>query len=418
MSKSSYSRYVPLSIVAFLAVGLSQQATRAQSVASGAAPSNASAPADAQSAASNGAKAASSYTQSGYGQYPRVTEVEQQLLGKTYEKEPLTTRLTRLETKQFGKATPNADLADRIDRLDALLPPKPAPQDDSTEYVQYPAQNASDGTAPAAQPPAGPAVTSQGGGSDPNQPQYSASDYGSYPRVTELEQQLLGSTYVKDPLPVRVARLETKEFGKTTPNDDLCDRIDRLDKMANPHKQVRTADSDSSAGADGSGQQQGNRGGNGGKSGTIGKALLGMLGGVMGGGMFGNGIGNGMTMNQMMPGLQEDMRKDQAAERQQKPAAAQGKTAAPPASPFAPGAPQVVGNESRLAVIEKMVLGKEHAELQITERVEHLEKKLVPWEHNNAGKDLSARVDHLWSILAVANKPSTKAVAASQGPPQ
>lgn len=417
MTKSSHSRYVPPSLIAALVVGACQHGAFAQNAPGIAVPAQGTATSGStQSVASKSAKAAASYTESGFGQYPRVSEVEQQILGKTFENEPLTTRLTRLETKQFGKATPNDDLADRIDRLDALFPQKPAPQDDSTEYVQYPAQNSGSG-APASGAQGGSPVASQPG-SDPNQTQYSASDYGSYPRVTELEQQLLGSTYVKDPLPVRVARLETKEFGKTTPNDDLCDRIDRLDKVANPNKQVRTADGDGPGSAgDADGANQRGRGG-GSKSGTVGRALLGMLGGVMGGGMFGNGIGNGLTMNQMMPGLQDDMRKDKAAELQEKQAAAQGKAGVAPSSPFAAGGPQVVGNENRLAVIEKMVLGKEHAELPMPERVEHLEKKLVPWEHNNAGKEMTARVDHLWSILSAANKPSTKAVAASQGPPQ
>jgi hypothetical protein len=84
----------------------------------------------AQSAAPAGGSGAT-YTAPGYGQYPRVTEFEQQLLGQTYEKDPLAARVARLETKQFGKTSPKDDLADRLDKLDQFVKPKPEPQDDS-----------------------------------------------------------------------------------------------------------------------------------------------------------------------------------------------------------------------------------------------------------------------------------------------
>ena len=415
---SEYLYRRPLSALTVLTLGM-LQATAVAAQTPPAAPTGA------------GSTAAASYTDLGYGQYPRVTEVEQQLLGKSYEKEPLNTRVTRLETKQFGKPSPNDDLADRLDRLDALIKHKPAVADEEQPANgTYSAPIGGAGTAEVPQMAAvggsGPGVGGQSaaGQSDgqASGTQYSASDYGSYPRVTELEQQLLGSTYVKDPLPVRVARLETKEFGKSTPDDDLCDRIDKLDKIANPHKNSRVADNSSPDGTAQDGSQNGGRGGNGGsggKGGAIGKALLGMLGGNMFGNMMG-GVGNGMSLNQMMPGLQDDMRKDAAAERQQKQqGGAPARASVATTSPFAPGALPVIGAENRIAIIEKFVLGKDHSELPLAERVEHVEKKLVPYEHHQAGQDLSIRVDHLWSILAAANKPSTnKSVAASQGPTQ
>ena len=58
---------------------------------------------------------------------------------------------------------------------------------------------------------------------------------GGYPRVTSLEQQFLGKTYVNDPLAARVARLETNKFGKPQPGD-IADRLDKLDQFAAPAK--------------------------------------------------------------------------------------------------------------------------------------------------------------------------------------
>ncbi|HEY9713362.1 MAG TPA: hypothetical protein V6C72_07820, partial [Chroococcales cyanobacterium] len=49
--------------------------------------------------------------------YPAVTAMEQRMLGKSFEKEPLDKRLGRLEIKQFGKASTSTDLSDRTDRL-------------------------------------------------------------------------------------------------------------------------------------------------------------------------------------------------------------------------------------------------------------------------------------------------------------
>ncbi len=396
----------------------------------------------AQSTAPAGAGGAS-YTAPGYGQYPRVTEIEQQLLGQTYEKDPLAARVARLETKQFGKPSPKDDLADRLDKLDQFVKPKPEPQDDSaaieaaqngggTNYAGGSTSGA--GNSGGANGATGVTSTASTGGPSGHvstDAQYSASDYGNYPRVTELEQQFLGTTYVKDPLPVRIARLETKKFGKTSPDDELCDRIDRLDKLA-PKQSSRMANNDQDDSNDNSSNSNSNNGKS--KGGGFGRALLGMLGNSLGGGLGGGGlggiggggmglagIGNGLmgnNMGAMMPGLQDDMRKDAAERNRQQSGGSGGFSRGPSrgpvanSSPFAADAPPIYGTENKVAAIEKFVLGKEHSELPLEERIAHVEKKLVPYEHNQAGKDVSARVDHLWSILAAANK-STKSVAAA-----
>ncbi len=49
--------------------------------------------------------------------YPRVTELETALLGKTYQAEPIKHRLDQLELKIFGKTHSTEDLADRVDRI-------------------------------------------------------------------------------------------------------------------------------------------------------------------------------------------------------------------------------------------------------------------------------------------------------------
>ncbi|MBA3856258.1 MAG: hypothetical protein C0507_05050 [Cyanobacteria bacterium PR.3.49] len=49
--------------------------------------------------------------------YPRVTELEKVILGKSYQGEPIKHRLDQLELKVFGKSHAGEDLADRVDRI-------------------------------------------------------------------------------------------------------------------------------------------------------------------------------------------------------------------------------------------------------------------------------------------------------------
>jgi hypothetical protein len=60
-------------------------------------------------------------------------------------------------------------------------------------------------------------------------------DYTSYPRVNTLEEEMLGQTFPNDTLSQRVARLETKTFGTASTSNDLCQRVDMLDKYAERH---------------------------------------------------------------------------------------------------------------------------------------------------------------------------------------
>src|SRR5262249_11307669 len=49
-----------------------------------------------------------------------------------------------------------------------------------------------------------------------------------YPAVTAMERKALGKEYVDDPIGQRLARLETKEFGRPSTSSDLSERVDRL----------------------------------------------------------------------------------------------------------------------------------------------------------------------------------------------
>jgi hypothetical protein len=75
---------------------------------------------------------------------------------------------------------------------------------------------------------------------------------------------------------------------------------------------------------------------------------------------------------------------------------------APKVNPFAPDSPPTIGVQARLDTLEKFVLGKT-TKSSLETRAEHLEKKLVPYEHNLASLNIEKRVDNLWAIMAKAN---------------
>jgi hypothetical protein len=73
----------------------------------------------------------------------------------------------------------------------------------------------------------------------------------------------------------------------------------------------------------------------------------------------------------------------------------------PPQNPFLGNTPD--NSTDRISVMERMVFGHVYENRPDMERMERLEKKLVPYEHNLAQKDLPYRVNNVWNILKVAN---------------
>src|SRR5262249_55194263 len=50
----------------------------------------------------------------------------------------------------------------------------------------------------------------------------------SYPAVSAIEKKLFSREFAQEPVKQRLARLETKVFGKPSTSDDLLERVDRL----------------------------------------------------------------------------------------------------------------------------------------------------------------------------------------------
>jgi hypothetical protein len=177
-----------------------------------------------------------------------------------------------------------------------------------------------------------------------------AFDYSNYPRVNGLEKQLLGTTYAHEPLPQRLDRLEKKAYGEASSSNDLCARVDRLDSYAGKHDIFHERQSPDIV------------------------------------------VGKGGTTQ---PTEDSD-------------------DASPPAqNAFVAASQDASGSAQRIAAMEKVMFGRQYDSRPLIERVQHLEKRLVPYEHDLDKKDLASRVDNLWSILKAANPDRSGSLAAN-----
>lgn len=138
---------------------------------------------------------------------------EQKLFGRTFSNETPEQRLDRIEAALFG--APKSGPIDR--RMNKLLLDAPL----YGVLVPAPPFGATDTQPPTPelQTPANSTATSDG---------YLPSDYGNYPTVTALEEQILGRTNTNLPVQERLAQMETKAFGQPSTSNDLSARVDRL----------------------------------------------------------------------------------------------------------------------------------------------------------------------------------------------
>ena len=172
-------------------------------------------------------------------------------------------------------------------------------------------------------------------------------DGTDYPRVDQLEQQILGKKFSEETLPQRLSRLETKAFGHPSTSNDLASRVDALDSYA--------------------------------------------------------------SRNDIYGEQNRLVQKPQYSPLAQM-------TYAPTTQAPTPNSyfqPNVTSTNDRVAAMEKAVFGHENEHHSLQDRVEKLEKKVIPYKHGQESQSLPIRVDQLWSILNVANTLNSSPIAAN-----
>lgn len=138
------------------------------------------------------------------GSYPRVDRLEQTILGKTFKKESIESRLNRLEQKAFGAPTTIEDLSDRTDRL--------------AEY------------ATAKFPDFSPIATPGGGSSGSNwRPSVPTRPMGNFSVPATF-----GAGRAQMPMDQMVSAMEQKVFGKSEAGQSLTKRVTELEKNVYP----------------------------------------------------------------------------------------------------------------------------------------------------------------------------------------
>lgn len=214
----------------------------------------------------------------GESDYPTVTQMEMKVFGKTFLKDDVSVRLTRLE-KQVFKNEQRGELADRMDHLRLVVlgdTGAPSPQVASADptyggnygqpqYQPLPQYNSQNYGAPRqyTQMPNGqnygnPVIQGAPGGyvpQDPNaasyppaspfpgQQNYSQPAYTGAPAnnqvspdmtaaMDEVEKNVLGHTYPAEAMTSRLDRVEMKVFHSTSPEMSTDDRLQRVIAVA------------------------------------------------------------------------------------------------------------------------------------------------------------------------------------------
>lgn len=135
----------------------------------------------------------------------KLTQLEQRYFEHGFESDPDEVRTARLEELIFGEFL-TGDLQNRLTSIIGAASPAPALAPQKLQAQSPQSSNPADS------------------GDD------STDEPISYPHVTLMETSILGKTFAGQPLPQRLARLETKAFGAASTSKDLSQRTDALDQ--------------------------------------------------------------------------------------------------------------------------------------------------------------------------------------------
>lgn len=356
-----------------------------------------------QSVATAGASAAANTEgDSGDGTpdaYPRVTAIEQTILGQTFAYEPLSTRLERMERKAFNKASDSDDLSARTDALydyaEKTLHKNPFKSEYSSEAAADQRLDGGDSD-----------NSSSGGGAAAGSGSGGASDY---PHVTALEKEILGETHTGDQLADRLSRLETKAFGKPSNGQDLSDRTDALENYAEKKLHVKPFGAEGRAAMDSSSPEAGPSSRTAGlsKLAAVGNTLLNMTGfGMMGTPGFGGGMGmpgSGVMNAGQSPAPEQSLQAQKIAQQLDDPLL---KSATPP-----PASAKLL---TKVGWCEIQVFGQANAKMHLLDRLNQLNQTLN-FDPGKTGLDLMDHIDGLMK-LAETRKSSGQSVGTVPAP--
>ncbi len=153
--------------------------------------------------------------------YPHITFLENEILNQSFAGQPLSTRLSRLESKAFGSPSKNPDMSDRTDALERYaevklhkraFAPSPSESDDDEQVASQPAPvKREDPEAALPDPP--------------------AEGARMLTRIAWCEMHTFGRTYPEQHLLARLHQLNAKIFPLDHEKDiQLMDHVDAIVK--------------------------------------------------------------------------------------------------------------------------------------------------------------------------------------------
>ena len=177
------------------------------------------------------------------GNYPHITALEAKILGDTYTDQPLTTRLSRLETKVFGAPSKSRDFEERTDAIDRYERARRAPgsmvigtrPDDDDEDLAAAASTTPRHFQYAEPPPM------------PRHFESADEDPGAYVRHEHIEQELADAQKTAPPTKEertlsRIAWCEQQMFGHAFPEMHLLKRLHQLNAELFPTDREKDID--------------------------------------------------------------------------------------------------------------------------------------------------------------------------------
>jgi hypothetical protein len=304
-----------------------------------------------------------------------VVKLETKLFDHPYEKDTAQHRLDRLEKSVFGEAKSGA-VSERLSALMQAVPNLDMPK--TAEHRSSPA-NARE----ADRPPATADRTAES--NSQAQPNSSEDDAmgapGNYPAVTAIEKKVLGKSYDSEPVGERLARVETRVFGKPSTSTDMSDRVDRLKqrtgvdlaKQAAPGSDWSDDDDDNFGMPP---RRTANRGSSQGYS-RDDLSAGSQAQGDYGSSGFGDMVGAGEFPAAAPPRLGSSRSSDS----------------------YSSG----LGLNQKVTALELEILGKSYARETLPARLNRLESTVFPKQAPSTGQPLPDRVDHLLAVVPLSS---------------
>ncbi|MBZ0186434.1 MAG: hypothetical protein K8F91_09325, partial [Candidatus Obscuribacterales bacterium] len=366
-----------------------------------------------------------------------LEKLEYKYFHHTYSKEDTEVRLDRLEKMVFGEGKEGAH-KERLAKLIELVPDLDEAQAESSTSSSFQSQTTAKQNA---------------------EPEERADAGTQYPAVSAIEQKLFGKEFVDDKVEARLARLESRVFGKPSTSKDLSTRTDLLkqstgvditknspsgadwgddeedidfptpnEPVARGYNNLRTKageDGRSFSGRDLRKDFQQAFGSSypgtqpkpfsSGAYSAQGSGSYGMSTGGGGTGSYGSGsYGMGSSLNQppklsYVPSAAPPFAPPPFAPDR----STNSGNSAGQASSTAPLANSSMGLSQSVAGLETAVFGKQYGSDPLSSRVDRLEKTIFPNQVVMAGADLKARVDRILGMIPVGGQPNI----AQQEPP-